>query len=44
MIPFTHPDQNIDQVDSENKDLGYSFMSQEKVIMNLQVLGMGVAK
>ena len=22
MIPFTHPAQKIDQVDSENKDMG----------------------
>ena len=36
--------QKIDQVDSENKDMGYSNMIQEKVIKNLQLLGMGVAK
>ena len=44
MIPFTHSDQKIDQVDNENKDLGYSYMIQEKVINNLQLLGMGVAE
>jgi len=33
---FTHPDQKIDQVDSENKDMGLSYMIQEKVIKNLQ--------
>ena len=39
MIPFTHPAQKIDQV---NKDMGY--MIQEKVIKNLLLLGVGVAK
>ena len=33
MIPFTHPDQKIDQVDNENK----SYMIQEKVMKNLQL-------
>ena len=41
MIPFTHPAQKIDQVDSENKDM---YMIQEKVIKNLLLLGVGVAK
>ena len=44
MIPFTHPAQKIDQVDSENKDIGYSYMIHEKVIKNLLLLGVGVAK
>ena len=44
MIPFTHPAQKIDQVDSENKDMGYSYMFQEKVIKNLLLLAVGVAK
>ena len=44
MIPFTHPAQKIDQVDSENKDMGQSYMIQEKVIKNLLLLGVGVAK
>ena len=43
MIPFTHPAQKINQVDSENKDMG-SYMIQEKVIKNLLLLGVGVAK
>ena len=43
MIPFTHPAQKIDQVDSENKDIDKD-MIQEKVIKNLQLLGVGVAK
>ena len=41
MVPFTHPAQKIDQVDSENKDKSY--MIQEKVIKNLLLLGVGVA-
>ena len=44
MIPFTHPAQKIDQVDSENKDMGQSYMIQQKVIKNLLLLGVGVAK
>ena len=44
MIPFTHPAKKIDQVDSENKDIGYSYMIQENVIKNLQLLGVEVAK
>ena len=35
MIPFTHPAQKIDQVDSENKDMGLSYMIKEKVINNV---------
>ena len=42
MIPFTHPAQKIDQVDSENKDLGESYMFLEKVIKNLLLLAVGV--
>ena len=44
MIPLTNPAQNIDQVDSENKDMGYSCMIQEKVVKNQLLLGVGVAK
>ena len=44
MIPFTRPAQKIDQVDSKNKDMGKSYMIQEKVIKNLQHLGVGVAQ
>ena len=44
MIPFTHPAQKIYQVDIENKDMGVSYMFQEKVIKNLLLLGVGVAK
>ncbi len=44
MILFTHPAQKIDQVDSENKDMGQSYMIQEKDIKNLLLLGVGVAK
>ena len=44
MIPWTNPAKKIDQVDSKNKDMGYSYMIQEKVIRNLQLLGVGVAK
>ena len=40
MIPFTHPAQKIDQVDSENKDMGLSYMIQE----TFRILGVGVAK
>ena len=29
---FTHPAPKIDQVDSENKVIGYSYMIQEKVV------------
>ena len=35
MIPLTHPANKIDQVDSENKDVGKSYMIKEKVINNL---------
>ena len=31
MIPFIHP-AKIDQVNSENKDMGYSYLIQEKDI------------
>ena len=44
MIPFTHPAQKIDQVDSENKDIVWSYMIQEKEIKNILLLGVGVAK
>ena len=44
MIPITHPAQKIDQLDSENKDMGQSYMFQEKVINNLLLLAVGVAK
>ena len=44
MIPFTHLDQKIDQGDNENKDLGKSYMIQEKVINNLQPFEVSVAK
>ena len=42
MILLTHPAQ-IDQVDSKNKDLGKSYMIQDKVFKILQ-LKVGVAK
>ena len=32
MIPFTHSAQKIDKVDSKNKDMGKSYMIQERVI------------
>ena len=38
MIPFNHPVQKIDQVGSENKDMGKSYMIQENVIKNLLLL------
>ena len=44
MIPFTHPAPKIDQEDSENKDMGWSYMFQEKVIKNILLLAVGVAK
>ena len=44
MIPFTHPAQKIGQVDSENKDMGQSYIIKEKVIKNLLLLEVGVAK
>ena len=45
MIPFSHPVKKIDWVDSENEDMGKSYMFQEKVIKNLKLLGaVGVAK
>ena len=34
----------IDQVDSRNKDMGYSYIIQEMVINNLLLLGVGVFK
>ena len=42
MILLTHPTQ-INQVNSKNKDLGHSYMIQEKVIKILQLI-VGVAK
>ena len=42
MILLTHPTQ-INQVNSNNKDLGHSYMIQEKVIKILQLI-VGVAK
>ena len=44
MIHFTHPAKKIDQVDSENKDMGEFYMIQDNAIKNLQLLGVGVAK
>ena len=44
MIPFTHPAQKIDQVDSMNKDLGVVLIIYEKVIKNPQLLGVELAK
>ena len=44
MIPLTHQAKKIDQVDSKKKDMWQSYMIQEKVIKNLQLLGLGVAK
>ena len=43
MIPFTHPAQMIDQVDSEKKDMGLSYMIQQKVINKLEHVKVGVA-
>ena len=39
MIPFTHPAQKNDQVDSNNNNLGESNMIKEKVIKNPYLLG-----
>ena len=39
MIPFAHPAEKINKVDSKNT----CYMIQEKVIKNLQFLRMGVA-
>ena len=44
MIRLTYPAKKINQVDSQNKNMGYSYMIQEKVIKNLKPLGVGVAK
>ena len=44
MTPLTRPAKKIDQVESENKDVGSFYMIQEKVIKNLLLLGVGVAK
>ena len=44
MTPLTHPAKKIDQMDSENKDMGQSYMIQEKVIKKLLLLGVGVGK
>ena len=44
MISFTHPAQKIDQVDSKHKVMGKSYMIREKVIKNLQLLGVVVTK
>ena len=32
MVPFTHPAQKIDQMDSEIKDKGWSYMFKKKFI------------
>ena len=42
-ILLTHPPQ-IDKVDTKNKNLGKSYMIQEKVIKILLLLEVGVAK
>ena len=44
MIPFTCPAKKIDQVDSENKDMGWFYMIQEKVIKIHQLWRVEVAK
>ena len=41
MTTLTHPAKKIDQVDSENKDMGKSYMIQENLLL---LLGVGVAK
>ena len=38
MIPLTHPAKKIDQVDSENKDMGQSYMIQENVNILIKAL------
>ena len=42
--PLDSSSKKIDQVDSKNKEVGLSYMIQEKVIKNLLLLGVGVAK
>ena len=32
MTPLTHPAKKIDQVDSKNKDVGWSYMFKKKFI------------
>ena len=32
MNPLTHPAKKIDQMDSENKDMGKSYMFEQKFI------------
>ena len=32
MTPLTDPAKKIDQMDSENKDVGYSYMFEKKFI------------
>ena len=32
MTPLTHPAKKIDQMDSENKDMGKSYMFKKKFI------------
>ena len=34
MIPFDHPANQLDQVDSKIKDMGQSYMIKEKIINN----------
>ena len=44
MTPPTHPGYQLDQVDSEIKNMGYSYIIREKVINHPKVLEIGVAK
>ena len=40
MIRLTNPAQKIDQMESKNKDMGLSYIIQEKVINNLCKVGL----
>ena len=44
MTPQTHPDGQLDQVDSKIKNMGWFYMFREKVIKNPKLLGVGVDK
>ena len=38
MTPLTHPAKKIDQVDSDNKDMGKSYMFKKKFINQPKLL------
>ena len=44
MTPPTHPGHQLDQVDSEIKNMGKSYMNRKKVINHPLLLEVGIAR